>query len=381
MLFEQARVTGLFGLENRKGIFEEVDSRFKFVVLTFKKGGTTASFPTTFMRQDISELERFPFHGAIDLPVKLIRRFSPDSLSVPEIRTPEDLEIASKLANFPMLSDPISGWGLEIYGEELHMNRGSAFFQMQRTSFPLYEGGMIWQFDHRHAEPRYWIDEAKLRKEFLKKRVKRIPHLYNVPKDMRNDYETHRLAIRKIASSTNERTLITTIIPKNVFTGNSLAVNFPFRHEKDHYNELRISNAELLVLLAILNSFVADYILRSRMTTNLNTFFLYQLPIVRPSRQESIFLQLQSRSAKLICTAPEFDDLANEVGLKSHWRGVTDATGRSELRAELDGLVAHLYGLTEEEFAHILSTFPLVPDPIKVAAQNAYRDVERGLLK
>lgn len=29
-------------------------------------------------------------------------------------------------------------------------------------------------------------------------------------------------------------------------------------------------------------------------------------------------------------------------------------------------------------FAHALTTFPLVADPVKVAALNAYRDVERG---
>ena len=61
--------------------------------------------------------------------------------------------------------------------------------------------------------------------------------------------------------------------------------------------------------------------------------------------------------------------------------GVTDPVERAKLRAELDGLIAHLYGLTEEEFAYILTTFPLVPDPVKVAAHNAYRDVERGLIK
>jgi hypothetical protein len=43
-------------------------------------------------------------------------------------------------------------------------------------------------------------------------------------------------------------------------------------------------------------------------------------------------------------------------------------------------LVAHLYGLSEAEFAHILAAFPLVPQPVKVAAHNAYRDVERGLV-
>jgi len=37
--------------------------------------------------------------------------------------------------------------------------------------------------------------------------------------------------------------------------------------------------------------------------------------------------------------------------------------------------------LTGEEFAYILTTFPLVPEPVKVAVLNAYRDVERGIIK
>jgi hypothetical protein len=52
----------------------------------------------------------------------------------------------------------------------------------------------------------------------------------------------------------------------------------------------------------------------------------------------------------------------------------------AKLRAELDGLVAHLYGLSEAEFVHILGTFPIVPDPVKIAAHNAYRDVARGMI-
>ena len=47
---------GLFCFENRKEIFENVDSRFKFVVLTFEKGGTTEEFPAKFMRHDVEEL-------------------------------------------------------------------------------------------------------------------------------------------------------------------------------------------------------------------------------------------------------------------------------------------------------------------------------------
>ena len=36
-------------------------------------------------------------------------------------------------------------------------------------------------------------------------------------------------------------------------------------------------------------------------------------------------------------------------------------------------MIAHLYGLTEEEFAYILTTFPVVPQAVKDAALEAYR--------
>ena len=45
-------------------------------------------------------------------------------------------------------------------------------------------------------------------------------------------------------------------------------------------------------------------------------------------------------------------------------------------RAELDGVVAHLYGLTEDEFSHIPGAFPLVDESVKVAALEAYQVME-----
>ncbi len=137
----------------------------------------------------------------------------------------------------------------------------------------------------------------------------------------------------------------------------------------------------LLYVVAILNSFVIDYSLRLRVAANLTMFYIYQLPVPRLTAKDPAFAPIVQRAARLICTTPEFDDLAREVGLGSHKNGAADPVERARLRAELDGLAAHLYNLTEEEFAHILNAFPLVADPVKVAAQNAYRDVERGLLK
>jgi hypothetical protein len=45
---------------------------------------------------------------------------------------------------------------------------------------------------------------------------------------------------------------------------------------------------------------------------------------------------------------------------------------RGKLRAELDSLIAHLYGLTKEEFALILTTFPIVPESTKQAAMKVF---------
>ena len=380
MLFDKTEITGLFCFENRKRIFEEVDSRFKFVVLTFQKDARTEVFPAAFMRHEVADLERFPQAGALQMTVDNIYHISPDSLSIPEFKDDQDLYIASKILEFPLLADSDRGWGLELYGEELNMTRSSGAFRLTHTKYPVFEGGMIWHFEHQHADPRYWVRESDLKKAFLEKHIKRISDLQKIPADMRNDYEAYRIAIRKIASNTNERTLVAAIIPPYSFAGNSLSVNFPFHHDKDRYCELRLSYAELLSLVAILNSFVADFTLRARMTTNLNLFYLYQLPGPRLVQKDRTFSHIVNRVAQLVCTAPEFDELACEVGLGSYKNGATDPTERAKLRAELDGLIAHLYGLTEEEFAHILTTFPLVPDPVKVAAQNAYRDVERGLI-
>ena len=126
----------------------------------------------------------------------------------------------------------------------------------------------------------------------------------------------------------------------------------------------------------MLNSFVVDFQLRQKVTAHLSFFFLYQLPIPRLAETDSAFRPLVERAARLVGTTAEFDDLLKEIfGAKAthHTHGERTPEGRARLRADLDGLVAHLYGLTAPEFAHILSTFPLVSESVKAAALIAYR--------
>ena len=363
LLFDENRVTGLFCFENRKTIFEGVDSRFKFVVLTFEKGGGTECFPTAFMRHDVAELERFPTEGALELRVDLIRRLSPDSHSLMEFKSEMDVRIAGKMLKFPSLGDSVGGkWSFSLCNE-FHMSNDSHCFKTEPKigRLTLFEGKMIHQFTHQFADARYWVDEKDGR-ALLLGRTQDSGQTLN--------YQCYRMGHRSIASNTNERTMIAAILPPKTFFGHSI-----------NASSGKISEKELLFITSILNSFTVDYSLRQRVTTNLTMFYVYQLPVPRLTETDAAFPPIVERAAKLTCTTPEFDELAKAAGIGSHKQGVTDAVERARLRAELDGLIAHLYGLTEEEFTHILGTFPLVAEPVKIAAQNAYRDVERGLIK
>ena len=124
-----------------------------------------------------------------------------------------------------------------------------------------------------------------------------------------------------------------------------------------------------------MNSFIADFLVRMKITRNLTLFFIYQLPVPRLTSSSPDFAPIAQAAARLICTAPVFDELAVAAGLRGSVDGVTDEAERAALRAELDGRVAHLYGLSESEFTHILGTFPLVAQSVKDAALQAFRDL------
>lgn len=88
-----------------------------------------------------------------------------------------------------------------------------------------------------------------------------------------------------------------------------------------------------------------------------------------------VFYELVERAAKLICTTEEFADLWKEV-MGTKWTKssrVTEEKERMQLRAEMDAIVAHLYGITEEEFIHILGTFPIVKEDVKKLTLQEFR--------
>jgi hypothetical protein len=306
----------------------------------------------------VGELNSFPDDDCLHISVDLIKQLSPDSLSVMEFKSDLDIVIAEKMSQFPLLGEEIQDkWNLKLT-REFDMTNDSHLFKTEAGNgrLPLYEGKMIHQFTHKFAEPRYWIDEEEGRKAVLGK--------YGVDQGQMLDYQRYRLGFRSAGENTNIRNLIVSILPKNVCCGNSLILS-----------NSCCNNSELLLICGLLNSFVIDYEVRLKISRNMNMFYVYQLPVPRLTEKDPYFQEIVERAAKLICTTPEYDELVKEVGLGSHKNGITDERERGKIRAELDGIIAHLYGLTEGEFSHILSTFPIVAETVKDAALNAYRDL------
>jgi len=223
----------------------------------------------------------------------------------------------------------------------------------------LYEGKMIHQFTHLWGEPRYWVDEQDARKVLLGKEADTGQKL---------DYQGYRLGFRDIARNTDGRTMISSIIPLT-FHGNKIPTLRMFEDRKK-----LISLQQQVYLCAVWTSFILDFILRMKISTTINFFYIYQLPVPRLTATDAIFNEIVQRAAQLVCTSAEFDDLRAELtqsGFKN-LTGVTDLEQRAQLRAELDAMIARLYGLTAVEFEHVLNTFPLVSDEVKSQCKQEF---------
>ena len=373
MLFDHAQVDTIVSLANERFIFEEVDHRVCFAFLNFTKGGKTDKLRATFRinpREAIraNEFESFVHNDTnfVELPAALISAMNAETRSVLEFRSIADVAIVNKMLRFPSLGKKLDGvWNLKLTNE-FHMTNDSQAFKTEpgEGRLPLFTGRMFNQFELTSEHSGYWIDEAAGRRVLLG----RTPDT-----NQRLDYQSYRWLHRRIARSSDTRTLISTIAPPMMFTEvNSTTLKV---------TESGINVIEQCYWCGMANSLVLDWLLRQSVSSTLNMFYLYQLPVPRLPSSDPRCVQVAGRVARLVCATSAYDSLAKDMGLRDHSDGATDPAERANLRAELDGLVAHLYGLSEEEFIHILATFPLVPEPVKQAARNAYRDVERGLIQ
>ena len=105
-------------------------------------------------------------------------------------------------------------------------------------------------------------------------------------------------------------------------------------------------------VLGIMNSLPFDWTSRRYVETNLNYFILDMLTF--PPPDNTPWEDIGSLAARLSCVDERFAEFAAEAGVEC---GPLTGAQRSEMRAEIDALVAHAYGLTEDELRSIFTDF------------------------
>ena len=388
------RVGGLFDFENRRlgtdlpPFFPDVDSRFKFCALIF--GGEERKFAQTdcaFFLHDTATVDDpdrcFPLAAAD------FARVNPNTGTAPVFRTRRDADITRSIyERHPVLvdragEDEVRAWPVR-YHTMFHMTNDSHLFrtaaQLEADGFypvqgnhwkkgealylPLYQGRMIWHFDHRANSVRVNLESTH--NPYLSEPVSEEQHAdpsflpqtqYWMPaEDVESALSRSKgwtLGFRDIARPTDVRTMIAAVVPW-AGVGNTISL-------------LALSDSfSCTCLVANLSSFCLDFVARQKAQgTHMNWYIVEQLPVIAPADYDRAFGTTTARDLvrhhvlRLTYTAHDMAPFARDLG----YHGppfIWNEEERRHLRARLDALYFHLYGLSRDDAAYILDTFPIV---------------------
>ena len=394
----RGRVSSLFDFENRRlgtglpPFFPDVDSRFKFCVLAF--GGEGRRFDKTecaFFLHDtetIGDPDR-----CFTLAPSDFARVNPNTGTAPVFRTRRDAELTRRIyEQHPVLvrhSQRGMRWTWPVrYHTMFHMTNDSRLFrtkpQLENEGFypvggnrwkkgeelylPLYQGRMIWHFDHRASSVR--MNPQSTHNPYLSEEVTPeqradpafLPQSqYWVPTShVESEFGANRhyaIGLRDIARPTDARTIIATIVPRAGYA-NTVPLLIS--------NDPSLSADLPAAIVANLNSLCVDFVTRQKAQgTHLNWYIVEQLPVIAPEDYDRQFGTTTARELvrdhvlRLTYTANDMEPFARDLGYEGPPFPWVEEE-RRHLRARLDALYFHLYGLSRDDADYILSTFPIV---------------------
>ncbi|OLT28357.1 restriction endonuclease [Actinomadura sp. CNU-125] len=414
---ESRSLASLYDFENRALLFRDVDSRFKFVLLTLagrKEREAKADF--AFFLHDPAELET-PLKRFTLTPEE-ITLINPNTSTCPVFRSRRDAEITLGIyRRVPVLlkeGDPNGNpWGVSFMTmfhmsndshlfktrEELEEDgwrlEGNVFTRGEQRYLPLYEAKMLHHYDHRWATyeadgsvrdvtpaekqdpsfavlPRYWVPEHDVPGNKRDKQGKPIRESGVMSRLSGKGWNRRwLLGWRDICRATDERTAISFIFPL-AGVGNKIPIMLS-----------ECSTEELAALQACLSSFVLDFSSRQKIGgTTMNFFIWQQLPVLSPAflgqafwdRECGVSRWVSRRVMELNHAATDIRGFAGEIGYDGaplKW----DVERRRLLRAELDAAFFHLYGIERDDVDYIMETFPIVKKK-DVAVFGSYRTKE-----
>jgi hypothetical protein len=309
--------------ENRRAIFP-IHRSVRFATLVVTRYGRTSSIGCRFGLTEAAPERHGSATTSVRLTPALLEHVSGPGLAVPDLPTPADVALVERITQLHRPLAHPDGWHV-TFGRELNASDDRDLFRDRAvaTGWPVIEG--------RHLAP-FRVDLGGATRvadpETARARLGSRAAAITRP----------RLAYRDVASATNRTTLIAAIVPADVVTVHTV---FCLRE--------RLALAEQRVLCALMNSYVANYLVRRRVTTHVTTAIVSALPVPAVTRSSPLFAVL--------------DEAAR------HLERASDA----EVLAESQAVVAKLYELTIPEFDHILGTFPLVPPAERAAASARFR--------
>lgn len=176
-----------------------------------------------------------------------------------------------------------------------------------------------------------------------------------------------------ICNTNNARTFIACAVPPAGF-----ANTLPTFHE-----EKGVERSDLVLLLANFCSLICDYVARQKIQSrHLNKYIVEQLPVVPLARYESTPFGpktaaqiIREAVLELTYTAHDMAPFARDLGYAGD-PFVWNDDRRLQLRAKLDAVFFHLYGITDrDDIRYIYSTFPIVKRQ-ETAAYGTYRSCD-----
>ncbi|MCK4391159.1 MAG: hypothetical protein KAV83_13085 [Desulfobacterales bacterium] len=260
---------------------------------------------------------------------------------------------------------------LEIEGWSLN---GNVFVRDAERYLPLYEAKMAQAFDHRAADVvlsatatirqgqpiQLNDDEHRDINRFVVGRYWLLAR--DIDASMPDGWTRfYLLGFTDVTSPTNERTMISTVIPR-VAVGHTMPLIFAEKHQA----------YSIPLMMANLNSFVFDYVGRQKIGGIHYTYFiLKQLPVLTFEQYpDNIREEILRRVLELTYTGADLKAFADDVCAVLYQNDsseptkpepfVWDVERRFPIRCELDAIYFHLYGIERYDIDYIMETFPIV---------------------
>jgi len=395
-LAQNNAILSLFDFENKNKLFD-MDPSKKFCLLTIGGRKLTQQFipmsfnalnpeeiqdPLSFIFENRNNIEtRYEKlsndHRLIILDRGDFELFNPNTFTCPIFSSKYEYLLAKKIYQnnliFHKKKTPLIS-SLEIH-RMFHMSDDSEHFKTKKEFnelnsknslilhkddqlyYPLYESKLFWIYDHRFASfkgcnddeikngnPRKYPDFKSNPDYVIEPRFWISKNLFDKKKAKYNWNKKWFLAVRYISNIANQRTCIATIIP-DYPSGNSLHLIYG------------ISALDALFLLSMMSSFIFDYIARQKMSgTNLKAYILKQLPVIEHNKWKKYRDIIIPKIIELIYTSHELTDFAKECGFSRTPFEWNDSR-RFQIKAELNAIIAHLYGVNKTELKYIIDTF------------------------